>query len=83
MYPGTGFNPECRKCQCPLELETYAIDTVTCQNKHVFLFKCPECGDFTATAMANIRREEWHRFVPRDQLANLNARHDAAMKKYG
>ena len=83
MFPGTGFSLDCRKCRCPLELDTFAIDTVTCQNKHVFLFKCPQCGDFTATAMANIPQEEWHRFVPPEQLDDLVARFNAAMKKYG
>lgn len=78
-----GFALECRQCRCALELDTYAIDTVTCQNKHVFLFKCPQCGGFSATAMANIPLERWHEFVPADQLDDLVSRYTAAVKRYG
>lgn len=83
MFPGTGFSLECKKCHVPLELDTYAIDTVTCQNKHAFLFKCPQCGDFSATAMANIPQEEWYRFVPAEQLEGVMTQFNEAMKRHG
>ncbi len=83
MTPQPSPLPECRKCRVPLTLDTYAIDTVTCQNKHVFLFVCPQCGDMNATAMANIPQEQWRHFVPHDQLQDLVQQYDAAMKKYG
>lgn len=82
MYSRAGFSPICKKCQCPLELDTYAIDTVTCQNKHTFLFKCPQCGGFNATAMANIPQDQWHQFVPEDQLDEIMSKYNAAVKKY-
>ena len=50
MFPGAPFSLDCKKCSCKLEMDSYAIDTHTCQNKHVFFFKCPECGGFSATA---------------------------------
>jgi len=72
---------ECKKCHCALELDTFAIDTMTCQNKHTFLFKCPQCGSYSATAMANIPQEEWPQFVPALQLPELLAQYNTAAKK--
>ena len=83
MFSETANSLECKKCHVPLKLDTYAFDTVTCQNKHTFLFTCPQCGDFVATAMANIPQEEWHRFVPAEELEGLVAQYNEAMTKYG
>ncbi len=77
------FSLTCKKCNCQYELDSFAIDTHTCQNKHVFFFKCPECSGFTATAMANIPQEKWSEFVPADKLEDLKAQYNMAMKKFG
>ena len=77
------FSLNCKKCDCQYELDSFAIDTHTCQNKHVFFFKCPQCGGFTATAMANIPQEKWSEFVPADKLESLKTQYDMAMKKFG
>jgi len=71
----------CKKCQCIMTLDSWAIDTFTCQNKHVFFFKCPKCGDFNATAMANIPQDKWPEFVPADKLNELKMQFNLAMKK--
>ena len=73
----------CKKCNCTQELDDYAIDTHTCQNKHVFYFKCPQCSDYNATAMSNIPQDQWKEFVPADKLNELEAKYDAAMKAHG
>lgn len=83
MFPGAHFSRICKKCNVQYALDSYAIDTFTCQNKHVFYFKCPQCGDFTATAMANIPQEQWKEFVPADKLAELTMQYNTAMKKLG
>ena len=83
MFPGAHFSLNCKKCNVPYALDSYAIDTFTCQNKHVFYFKCPHCGDVTATAMANIPQEQWKEFVPSDKLAELTMQFNTAMKKLG
>lgn len=77
------FSLECKRCKGHLELDDYAIDTATCQNKHVFFFKCSGCDDFSATAMANISQDRWHEFVPADKLDSLIKQYDEAMKKHG
>ena len=77
------FSLNCKKCDVSYELDSFAIDTHTCQNKHVFFFKCPQCGDFTATAMANIPQEKWHEFVPADKLDSLISQYNMAMRKFG
>jgi len=73
----------CKKCNCAQELDDYAIDTHTCQNKHVFYFKCPQCSDYNATAMSNIPQDQWKEFVPADKLNELEAKYEAAMKAHG
>jgi hypothetical protein len=77
------FSLDCKKCGGRYELDSFAIDTHTCQNKHVFFFKCPGCGGFTATAMANIPQQRWPEFVPAEQLDDLLQQFNRAMKKYG
>lgn len=79
----TAFCLNCTRCNSPLELDDYAIDTHTCQNKHVFFFKCSACDDYSATAMANIPQDQWHEFVPADKLDELIEQFNSAMKKYG
>ena len=69
------------KCKVALDLDDYAIDTKTRENKHISLFKCPECNSYTATAMANIAQEKLHEFVPANKLDRLIADFNAAMKK--
>ena len=76
------FSRICKKCDVELELDDFAIDTHTCQNKHVFFFKCPQCGDYTATAMANIPQEQWKDFIPADRLNEVEAKYEAAMKNH-
>ncbi len=73
----------CKKCNIPMQLDDFAIDTMTCQNKHVFFFKCPQCSDYNATAMANIPQENWPEFIPAEQLNEVEAKYEAAMKKHG
>ncbi len=70
----------CKKCNIPLKLNDYAIDK-TCQNKHVFFFECPQCKDYSATAMANIPQEQWHEFVPGNKLDEIIMLFNAAMKR--
>jgi len=76
------FSRVCKKCDCALELDDFAIDTHTCQNKHVFYFKCPQCADYLATAMANIPQAQWQEFIPSDQLTDVQAKYEAAMKSH-
>ena len=76
------FNRICKKCDIELELDDFAIDTHTCQNKHVFFFKCPQCEDYTATAMANIPQEKWKDFIPADKLTEVEAKYEAALKAH-
>ncbi|MDH5485403.1 MAG: hypothetical protein OEY43_09245 [Gammaproteobacteria bacterium] len=73
----------CSKCKCALTLDDFAIDTQTCYNKHVFFFTCPQCSDYSATAMANIPRPEWPEFIPADRLNEIEAKYDAATNKFG
>jgi len=81
MFPGVPFSLDCKKCNCKLAMDSYAIDTHTCQNKHVFFFKCPECGGFSATAMANIPQDIWPEFIPADKLQKVITEYNLAMKK--
>lgn len=83
MNSGYQFSRVCRKCNIDMELDDFAIDTVTCQNKHVFFFKCPECGNYEATAMANIPQDQWPEFIPADKINEVEAKYEAAMKKHG
>ncbi len=76
------FSRICKKCNVELELDDFAIDTHTCQNKHVFFFKCPQCADYTATAMANIPQEQWKEFIPADRLNEIEAKYEAAQKAH-
>jgi hypothetical protein len=71
----------CKKCQLQMDLDSYAVDTFTCQNKHVFFFKCPQCSDFNATAMSNIPQTEWPNFVPPEKLPELTMQYNTALKK--
>jgi hypothetical protein len=61
-------------------MNDYAIDK-TCQNKHVFFFECPDCGDFSATTMENIEQQQWHEFIPEDKLDEVVLKYNTAMKK--
>lgn len=76
------FSRICKKCDIELELDDFAIDTHTCQNKHVFFFKCPQCEDYTATAMGNIPQEKWKDFIPADKLTEVEAKYEAALKAH-
>ncbi len=82
MNAGKGFSLDC-KCGGQYQLDSFAIDTFTCQNKHVFFFKCPNCGAFTATAMANIPQQRWPEFVPEDQLTDLLEQYRQATRQSG
>ena len=62
-------------------MDSYAIDTKSCENKHTFFFKCPECDGFTATAMDNIPQKIWAEFVPKDDLDDLISKYNMANKK--
>lgn len=73
------FNLDCPKCQVQYQLDDLAFDK-SCQNKHTFLFICPQCGDYKATAMANIPQQQWHEFVPAEQLDDLLQQYAVAMK---
>ena len=75
------YNLNCQKCQVQYTLDDVAFDK-SCQNKHTFLFICPECGDYKATAMANIPQDQWHKFVPAEQLDDLLQKHAEAMKSH-
>lgn len=81
MSVGASFNLNCQKCQVQYKLDDVAFDK-SCQNKHTFLFMCPSCGDYKATAMGNIPKEQWKEFVPADELDDLLQRHAAAMKSH-
>lgn len=74
------FSLNCSRCQSALVLNDYAIDT-SCQNKHVFFFECPDCSDFSATAMANIPQQQWSEFIAADQLDEVITKYNVAMKK--
>ncbi len=74
------FSLNCSRCSTPLKMDDYAIDK-TCQNKHVFYFECANCGDFSATAMANIPVQQWPDFIATDRLDNVLRDYDAATKK--
>ncbi len=70
----------CRKCGIEKELDSYALDTHTCQNKHVFFFKCPECGAFEATSTNNIPPDQWSDFMDDDMLLTFTAELKAATR---
>lgn len=82
MRAGPGFSLDCQ-CGGQYRLDSFAIDTFTCQNKHVFFFKCPDCGAFSATAMANIAQSRWTEFVPAEQLAALQEQYRRATRRSG
>ncbi len=69
----------CKKCNVRNELDSYAIDH-TCQGKHVFFFKCPECGNFDATAVNNIPPAQWPEFMDTEMLPKFSAELKAATK---
>ena len=75
------YNLKCQKCQVQYQLDDVAFDK-SCQNKHTFLFICPECGDYKATAMANVPQEQWQDFVPAEQLDELLNNYAEAMKSH-
>ena len=77
---GYEFSAHCKKCDCDLKMDDYAIDK-SCQGKHIFFFKCPQCDDFTATAMVNIPQEKWNKFIPDDRLASVIHEFEEARKK--
>jgi hypothetical protein len=77
----SSYNLNCQKCQIPYQLDDVAFDS-SCQNKHTFLFMCPKCGDYKATAMANVPQQQWQEFVPAAQLEDLITRHTLAMKSH-
>ncbi|MCU7801405.1 MAG: hypothetical protein KZQ70_15070 [gamma proteobacterium symbiont of Lucinoma myriamae] len=81
MSDASTYNLNCQKCQVQYTLDDVAFDK-SCQNKHTFLFICPECGDYKATAMANIPQEKWQEFVPADELDDLLQKHADAMKSH-
>ena len=74
------FSPVCVRCKGALKLDDFAIDT-SCQGKHVFFFKCAECGDFSATAMNNVPQNQWPEFIPEDQITEIEAKYEAAKKQ--
>ncbi len=63
----------CQKCQINKELDSYAIDTYSCQNKHVFFFKCPQCGAFEATSTNNIPEKQWSDFMDEEMLGKFKS----------
>ena len=75
------YNLDCQKCQVQYKLDDVAFDK-TCQNRHIFLFLCPKCGDYKGTAMANVPQEQWKEFVPADQLDDLLQKYAEAMKNH-
>ncbi len=75
------FNLDCQKCQVQYKLDDVAFDK-SCQNKHIFLFICPECGDYKGTAMVNIPQEQWQEFAPADELDDLLQKYAEAMKSH-
>jgi len=80
--PAFTFTRVCKKCNVELELDDFAIDTHTCQNKHTFFFKCPQCEDYSATAMANIPQDTWKDFIPAEKLTEVEAKYEAAQKAH-
>jgi len=77
------FKRICTRCQAPLEMDSYTIDTFTCQNKHIFYFKCTSCDDFSATAIANIPESEWPSMMDAETLQKLTTEYHAALKQHG
>lgn len=77
---GYEFTAICKRCNCNLEMDSYAIDT-SCQGKHTFFFTCPQCEDFSATAMVNIPQEKWSDFIPADKLDGIIKEFEEARKK--
>ena len=80
--PASNFSITCsrKNCNGDLKLDDFAIDK-SCQGKHVFFFKCAECDDFSATAMNNIPQDQWSKFIPQDQLTEIEAKYEAAKKQ--
>ena len=81
MSDAPTYNLDCQKCQVQYKLDDVAFDK-SCQNKHIFLFICPKCGDYKGTAMANIPQEQWAEFVPAEQLPGLQQQYSDAMKSH-
>ncbi len=77
------FSLSCKRCQAPLKMDSYTIDTFTCQNKHVFYFKCTGCDDFSATAIANIPESQWPDMMDKETLESLTKEYHDAMKQHG
>lgn len=79
--PNPSYYLTCSKCKSALKMEDYAIDTQTCQNKHTFFLRCPECDGFSATAMRNIPQALWTDFIAADKLDEAVNAYNVAMKK--
>lgn len=77
------FSFSCCRCKAPLKMDSYTIDTFTCQNKHVFYFKCTQCDDFSATAMANIPSSKWPEMMDKKTFEKLSKEYAEAMSKHG
>jgi hypothetical protein len=75
------FYLTCSKCKSAMQMEDFAIDTETCQNKHVFFLRCPECNAFSATSMNNIPQDTWPEFIAKDKLDDVIEKYNRAMKK--
>ena len=73
----------CRRCNGSLKMDSYTIDTFTCQNKHVFYFKCSDCDDFSATAIANIPPSQWPEMMDSDTLNKLSKEYNDALNQHG
>lgn len=71
----------CTKCKAKNSFDSYAIDTHTCYAKHVFFFKCPECGSFSATAVANIPKDQWSKVMPNHILEQFIKEYRQAAQK--
>jgi hypothetical protein len=63
-------------------MDSYAIDTQSCDKKHSFFFKCPKCDGFSATSMANIPQENWGEFIEANQVDEVIRRYDMANQKF-
>ena len=79
--PDPAFYLTCSKCKSDLRMEDFALDTQTCQNKHVFFLRCPECDAFSATSMNNIPQDAWKGFIDADKLDEVVQQYNKAMKR--
>ena len=80
--PDPSYFTTCQKCKCALAMDSYAIDTKSCDKKHTFFFKCPKCDGFSATAMANIPTQNWSAFIAADELDDVIRRYEMANSKF-